>query len=125
MKIASMQRKRALDSFRQRLARERDRLLGTVMTTDEELATLESHQPGGPVEDVVTEVVAQTLSRLEGQEKHELDEIDAALARLEAGVFGVCEVCGQPIPPDRLRAVPTARYCLRCQILREPAREER
>ena len=33
-------------------------------------------------------------------------EIDQALARLDAGSYGLCEVCGEPIPGERLRAIP-------------------
>jgi RNA polymerase-binding transcription factor DksA len=39
----------------------------------------------------------------------ELDEIDAAIARVAAGTYGIDEVTGEPIDPERLRAVPTAR----------------
>jgi len=105
--------------FRRKLAEARARLLRTVARTGEELATLESHEPGAPAEDVNREVVADVMSRLEGREKHELDEIDAAQARLEAGSFGMCEQCARPIPLARLRAQPVARHCVACQ-----AREE-
>ena len=44
----------------------------------------------------------------------ELDEIAAALARLDAGRFGRCETCGEPIPLARLEARPTARRCVTC-----------
>lgn len=36
----------------------------------------------------------------------------AALARIEAGTYGVCEVCGVPIEEKRLHAAPTARTCI-------------
>lgn len=109
-----------LEEFRQKLLRERERLLRTVARTDEELATLEPHQPGGSFgDDAATALVADVLSRLEGQEKHELDEVDAAQARLAAGTFGVCDRCGQPISLERLRAVPVTRYCLTCQVAHE------
>jgi DnaK suppressor protein len=101
--------------FRHRLARARGRLTRTAATTGEELATLEAHPAGAGTEDAPNEVVTASLSRLEGQEKHELDEIDAAQARLETGVFGTCETCGGAIPLARLRAVPHARRCLACQ----------
>jgi len=108
-----------VDEFAQRLREARAELYRTVVQTDDELATLESHQPGAPGEDVNTELATAVLSRLEGQEKHELDEIDAAQARLAAGTFGVCEGCGKPIPLARLRAMPTARSCVPCQLKRE------
>jgi DnaK suppressor protein len=46
------------------------------------------------------------------QAREHLAEVDAALARVEAGTYGVCEVCGEPIPDGRLEARPTARTCV-------------
>jgi RNA polymerase-binding transcription factor DksA len=43
--------------------------------------------------------------------QQEIDEVDAALARLDGGTFGICESCNQPINDERLRAVPFARFC--------------
>lgn len=43
-----------------------------------------------------------------------LEEIDAALARVAAGTYGTCEICGEPIAPGRLEARPTARTCVAC-----------
>jgi len=41
-----------------------------------------------------------------------LREIDDALARIDAGTYGTCAVCGAPIPEERLDAVPYATLCL-------------
>jgi RNA polymerase-binding transcription factor len=46
--------------------------------------------------------------------KETLDEVEAALAKFDTGTFGVCESCGQPIPPARLEAMPAARFCIDC-----------
>jgi DnaK suppressor protein len=43
-----------------------------------------------------------------------LDEVRAALARVDEGRYGVCERCGRPIPEGRLEARPTARLCVVC-----------
>ena len=43
-----------------------------------------------------------------------LAEVDAALARIDAGWDGACAVCGTLIPPERLAARPTADRCVRC-----------
>ena len=40
-----------------------------------------------------------------------LFEIDRALERIRDGVYGFCEETGQPIPAERLRAIPWTRYC--------------
>jgi len=42
-------------------------------------------------------------------------EIDAALVRVEAGTYGTCDACHQPIPEARLEAVPEATLCVRCK----------
>jgi len=40
-----------------------------------------------------------------------LGEIDAALARMEEGEYGICQVCGREIADERLEAVPATRFC--------------
>ena len=97
----------------------RARLLKTVATTDHELATLETRQPGALAEDAAREEVVAILSRLGDREQDELEEIDAAWMRLDDGTFGLCEACGDALPLARLRAMATARYCLPCQAKRE------
>ena len=42
-------------------------------------------------------------------------EIDAALERVEAGTYGMCEACGKPIPKARLEVVPEATLCVSCK----------
>ncbi|WP_316667876.1 TraR/DksA C4-type zinc finger protein [uncultured Propionibacterium sp.] len=44
-----------------------------------------------------------------------LEQNEAALRRLEAGEFGVCENCGNPIGRGRLEAFPKATMCVRCK----------
>ncbi|MCD9197187.1 TraR/DksA family transcriptional regulator [Aeromicrobium wangtongii] len=48
------------------------------------------------------------------QAERRLREIAAARARLDAGTYGLCEVCGEPIAAARLEARPTARTCVAC-----------
>ena len=105
----------AVDEFRDRLRAAQRRLLHDVAVTDAELATLDVPAVGDRPEEAAADVAAVILSRLEGRARHELEEIDAAQGRLEAGTFGVCERCGRAIPVVRLRALPTARHCRPCQ----------
>jgi DnaK suppressor protein len=105
----------AIKEFERRLRKARHKVWRTVVRTDEELATLEAHQAGAPLEDAATDSVTAVLSRLDGAERHLLDEIHAAQARLASGTFGACERCRKPIPLARLRALPTARLCVACE----------
>jgi DnaK suppressor protein len=108
-----------LDEMNRRLREARRRLLRTIVTTDEELATLEEREPGALGEDAAREETQEMLSRLEGRAREELEAIDAALQRVLDGTFGVCERCGGAIPLERLRAEPAARLCLTCESIRE------
>ena len=49
------------------------------------------------------------------QEQDALYEIESALKRIQAHVYGVCEMSGQPIPVARLEAIPFARFTVECQ----------
>jgi RNA polymerase-binding transcription factor DksA len=63
---------------------------------------------------------ASTAERAEilalvGSLRDTLTDVDAALARIEAGTYGRCESCGNDIAPARLEALPHARLCISCQ----------
>jgi len=53
------------------------------------------------------------------REAEELEDIRAALARIENGSYGICIVCDEVIPEARLEAWPTAKRCRPCQEKRE------
>ena len=61
--------------------------------------------------DVLNEIDIAQL----GHELEQLRAIDGALARIEAGTYGICTVCGEAIAVDRMRAYPSAQSCLSCQ----------
>ena len=49
---------------------------------------------------------------LAAQLRDQLDDVERALARLDDGTYGTCEVCGQPIGDDRLEVMPATRFCI-------------
>ena len=105
--------------FRHLLEDARGQLLRRVSVTEGEVQGLPGHEPGPLGEDSARAVMADLLDRIGGRERHELDEIQAAQARLETGSFGVCENCGSAIHLSRLRAMPWTRHCLACQSQEE------
>ena len=71
------------------------------------LASYDQH-PG----DAGTETFERTKDLAVGSQIDErLEDIDRALAKLDEGTYGTCEVCGREIDPERLEARPEARYC--------------
>ena len=54
------------------------------------------------------------VEALAGNLRESLNDVEAAIAKLDNGTFGNCESCGNPIPPARLEAKPAARLCMEC-----------
>ncbi len=54
------------------------------------------------------------VEALAGSLRESLGDVQAALVKLDDGTFGLCEGCGEPIPPARLEAKPAARLCMEC-----------
>jgi DnaK suppressor protein len=52
---------------------------------------------------------------LERRLEESLKEVEHALEKYEAGTYGLCDSCGQPIEPARLEAIPQASLCMKCK----------
>lgn len=114
------------DKARQLLTAERTRLerlrngidgVGDASQEDStsELSTVDQHPA-----DVGSETFERTKD-LSVQEEIDgrLDDLARALEKLDSGTYGTCEVCGKPIPDERLEALPGARYCVEHQAAQE------
>lgn len=71
----------------------------------------------GRAEDENAEEVAAFIDSISVGEnlKNSLDDIDAALKKINSGQYGLCETCGKKISKERLKILPTARHCLDCK----------
>lgn len=76
-----------------------------------EVATDDEHDPDGSGGLAVGRAQLQALR---DQARTQLAEVEAAVQRLDAGRYGLCERCGQPVAAGRLAARPTARLCIDC-----------
>lgn len=59
------------------------------------------------------------IDRVLADRRRKRSELEAALARLDDGEYGLCADCEEPLPAARLRAVPTASRCVACQGAQE------
>jgi len=109
------------DEFRKLLEAERTRLLDAVAFLErenagslvEERGELTGRGDNNHLADMATATYDRELDEGLGDgAQYTLDEIEAALRRIEDGSYGVCEVCGKPIGAERLSAIPWARLCI-------------
>jgi RNA polymerase-binding protein DksA len=73
-------------------------------------------------DDGLAEAAAEMDVAMVIRESRELQDVEAALARIAEGSYGVCAGCGDDIGRARLKAYPTARRCLHCQEKNERLR---
>jgi len=67
-----------------------------------------------------TELTSQLFGLRSASDVEErIRQIDEALRAIDAGTYGYCTICGNLINPKRLRALPSAKTCIRCQSAAE------
>jgi DnaK suppressor protein len=71
--------------------------------------------PGDEMDRARASIDVETHASLIARAEERLRYIDEATARAEKGRYGVCAGCSEPIPLERLRALPFAVYCVTCQ----------
>lgn len=91
-----------------------DRLSAAAAELAEEPGSPDLGDDQGFAEADSVSVERDRLSSLEAMARRRLDEVDAAIARLDAGTYGACRTCRRPIPVARLEAVPEASQCVSC-----------
>jgi RNA polymerase-binding transcription factor len=114
-----------VERFKELLEDERRRVLDAIEYLHKENpGSIEDETEDETTDDHIAETATVTLDReidytLEENSEHVLAEIDGALARIEAGTYGVCLNCGKPIAEERLAAIPWATYCIDCKRILE------
>lgn len=109
-----------VDSYRQRLVDERERVVAALDYLHEAAGSLSEESEEATFADNIGETATVTLDReidysLEEASNHVLGAIDAALERIDAGTYGVCTTCGRQIGDERLEAIPYATQCIDCR----------
>jgi len=108
-----------LKLIRSRLENERKRLLEVLEQTKSTSQASEERREGSPFgkreEEATQSFELEKRLALEKQIKENLAEIERALAKFEKGTYGLCDLCGKPIDPARLEALPHATLCLACK----------
>ena len=101
-----------LESEHKHLAKELEQLRASVRPVEER----REGSPFGKREEEANETFElEKRLALEKRLIDQLAEVEHALQKFEKGTYGLCDICGQSIDPDRLEALPQANMCLSCK----------
>ena len=114
------------DQARFRLNTDRDQAVDRIAELEREFAAIvtsaregaaggdDEHDPEGATVAFERQHVAALLDRARAH----LEAIDAALRKVDAGSYEICDICGRPIGAERLAARPAALTCIHCAAIR-------
>jgi DnaK suppressor protein len=106
---------KTLQKYRERLLAQQQQIEHRIFRIESDLYDMESERDIERTDHVQEEAVNDTMVALDERSRRLVEEIQAALGRIDDGNYGDCEVCGEPIDLARLEALPIARRCVRCQ----------
>ncbi len=105
-----------------RLEQEREQILSGMQSADRDLAELRERMEVAEVdfseeggEGASTTSERAHIEALKAQLTARLAALEAAIARMDSGRYGMCESCGNPIGEPRLEALPDATLCVTCK----------
>ena len=115
--------KKDLDMYKKLILKRKDQILEDIKHISENTLMQSQKEASGDISgytyhmaDVATDTYDREFSLGLASNDHKvLYELDDALKRIEEGTFGICEECGCAITKVRLKAVPYARMCVKCQ----------
>lgn len=119
--------KKELEYFKKLILKIKDKILDEIKHISEDTLKKSQKEAAGDISGYtyhMADVASDTYDRefslgLVSNERESLYELDDALKKIEEGTFGICEECKSLITKTRLKAVPYARLCLRCQEKKE------
>jgi RNA polymerase-binding protein DksA len=110
-------KKKQVSELKEVLLREKAEILGIKRQKGDE-----SSLQGDLVDQSTGLSEQEMLLELAEHDRERLLEVEDALKRIEDNSYGICLESGEEIPYERLRAVPTAKYTVRCQEILERRR---
>jgi len=119
--------KKELTEFKKLVVKKKDEILDEIKHISEDTLKKSQKEASGDISgytyhmaDVATDTYDREFSLgLASNERKFIYELDDALKKIEDGTFGICEECKSLISKTRLKAVPYARLCVKCQEKKE------
>jgi len=108
-----------LTKYKKLLLEEKQRLINNSKNALKNELALSPDDLPDETDLAASEVNQNLVFKLRDRERQLLSKIDEALARMDAGTFGECEDCEEPIEPRRLEARPMSTLCIACKEKQE------
>jgi RNA polymerase-binding transcription factor len=111
--------KKMIEELAVDLRRKKSSLLQDLMESHMHMQTITDERESELEESAQKDLITRLTSRLKDRDQKTIRDIEAALERMAAGDYGLCENCGDEIGIGRLRALPMAELCIDCATTRE------
>ncbi|MCH7868595.1 MAG: TraR/DksA C4-type zinc finger protein [Myxococcales bacterium] len=112
-------KKREMQKFRKALEEQRNEILENARKTLSGEIHLDPDDFPDEIDTASSEMNLAFQGRLRERERGLLAKINRALDRIEQGIFGECESCGEDISTKRIQARPMAQLCIDCKAEQE------
>lgn len=118
--------KKELEEFRSLIEKKREKALKEVESCRKRIEALRESRGDDSVFGLHTADASDTASEIEqlhvlvDRQQKFIGHLDRALARIEAGTYGICKVTGKPISKERLRAVPHTETSIEAKLASRP-----
>ena len=113
--------KKAHKQIYQMLVARRNEILESIESDSSALNQLRQDQSGDVVDFASGSSFGEISSQLAEVEMRELNNIEAAMKRIQDQTYGLCEGCEKSIHTERLAAIPHTKHCIACQRAAEEA----
>jgi DnaK suppressor protein len=107
--------KKRLDYYKKKLVTRREELMKTIARTEEEGRQADDDPTVDLADKAANSYTKEFLFGMTNTDRVILNQIEAALKRIDNDDYGVCANCQEELQQKRLEAVPWAKHCISCQ----------
>ena len=113
-----------VEECRQNLLKEKMRLMNMSRSNHERLRKNSIERGGDETDQAVKSLIESEVVNAQKRIRHQLYEIEVALAKIFEGTYGICEETEEPIEAARLHAIPWTRFSLEGAEIRESVQKQ-
>jgi len=107
--------KKRLDYYKKKLVTRREELMKTIARTEEEGRQADDDPTVDLADKAANSYTKEFLFGMTNTDRTILNQIEAAIKRIDGDDYGVCANCQEELQQKRLEAVPWAKHCISCQ----------